>query len=326
MRTTCPVILLVLFGFAARCPAGVADCNGNGVPDDFEHVVTFASGDLTPLHFGSPQSFEVVAPPAATADAVLQFRATADLNNETEFVDIRLNDVPVGSLFVTDGSACAPEASVAEIVLSAAVFNGIVAGGDLTIEMLPSDSVNILCEVSTIAVTLRYLTADDSGGVQMDDCNANGVLDACDIATTLSTDCDRDQRPDECQPDADGDGTIDVCDACPDEPELTAPSEPDRELTCDDGIDNDCDDLTDGDDLDCNLPVCTQVCGDLDADDTVTLEDFATFALCFGQSVVATPACVCADLDTSTTVDLIDFAAFAALFGQTPTNLPPDCP
>jgi len=47
------------------------------------------------------------------------------------------------------------------------------------------------------------------------DCNANGIIDELDIASGFSEDCDANGVPDECQADADGDGLIDPCDACP---------------------------------------------------------------------------------------------------------------
>lgn len=46
------------------------------------------------------------------------------------------------------------------------------------------------------------------------DCNGNGLLDATDIASGTSSDCNVNGVPDECEPDADGDGTIDACDDC----------------------------------------------------------------------------------------------------------------
>lgn len=45
------------------------------------------------------------------------------------------------------------------------------------------------------------------------DCNGNGVHDACDIARSVSTDCDGSAIPDECEsPDCNGNITPDVCD------------------------------------------------------------------------------------------------------------------
>ena len=53
-------------------------------------------------------------------------------------------------------------------------------------------------------------------GEAIADCNTNGVPDADDIAAGTSQDCNTNGTPDECEPDADDDGVIDACDACPD--------------------------------------------------------------------------------------------------------------
>lgn len=47
------------------------------------------------------------------------------------------------------------------------------------------------------------------------DCNANLIADATDIANGTSKDCNANGVPDECESDADADGTIDACDNCP---------------------------------------------------------------------------------------------------------------
>ena len=46
-------------------------------------------------------------------------------------------------------------------------------------------------------------------------------------------------------------GVGDACDNCPNEPALIDPDEPGTEVTCNDGIDNDCDGDTDAADADC---------------------------------------------------------------------------
>ncbi|MBN2561979.1 MAG: hypothetical protein JXQ75_13725 [Phycisphaerae bacterium] len=53
------------------------------------------------------------------------------------------------------------------------------------------------------------------------DCNDNGVPDDQDIADGTSEDCDGNDLPDECQTDSDGDGRIDPCDDCPNDPSKT---------------------------------------------------------------------------------------------------------
>src|SRR5262249_11447282 len=55
------------------------------------------------------------------------------------------------------------------------------------------------------------------------DCNHNGIPDAVDIATGHSRDCNANGIPDECETDSDGDGTIDACDGCPNDPLKTSP-------------------------------------------------------------------------------------------------------
>lgn len=56
--------------------------------------------------------------------------------------------------------------------------------------------------------------ASDTGEL-LDDCNMNGVWDACDITSGISIDCNENGVPDECEPggqsDCDGDGTSDLC-------------------------------------------------------------------------------------------------------------------
>lgn len=71
-------------------------------------------------------------------------------------------------------------------------------------------------------------------GLVVNDCNANGIGDFCDIADGFSADCDNDGTPDECQPDCNADGVPDAC-----EPDCNANGIPDP---CDiaDGASKDC--------------------------------------------------------------------------------------
>ncbi|HRX84479.1 MAG TPA: fibronectin type III domain-containing protein [Phycisphaerae bacterium] len=54
--------------------------------------------------------------------------------------------------------------------------------------------------------------ADEIASGAVDDCNATGIPDVCELA---GDDCDANGVPDECDPDGDGDGAIDACDGCP---------------------------------------------------------------------------------------------------------------
>jgi photosystem II stability/assembly factor-like uncharacterized protein len=76
-------------------------------------------------------------------------------------------------------------------------------------------------------------------------------------------------------------------------------------------------------------PTC--FCGDIDGSSgIVDLNDFATFALCFGLSIPNPPDCdeqdlACSDLDGNGVVELADFATFALWFGLETTQTVPNC-
>ncbi|MCP4742897.1 MAG: hypothetical protein GY871_11840, partial [Actinomycetales bacterium] len=55
------------------------------------------------------------------------------------------------------------------------------------------------------------------------DCDGNGIEDGDEIADGTANDCDLNGVPDACDPDVDGDGTIDACDGCPEDPNKTDP-------------------------------------------------------------------------------------------------------
>jgi hypothetical protein len=88
-------------------------------------------------------------------------------------------------------------------------------------------------------------------GYSVDDCNANGACDHCDIVDGLSLDCDLNDVPDECQDDCNGDGVPNVC-----EPDCNTNGTPDP---CDiaAGTSEDCND--NGIPDECDLGGVTQV-------------------------------------------------------------------
>ena len=64
----------------------------------------------------------------------------------------------------------------------------------------------------------------DIGAVEIGfDCNSNGTFDTTDVVNNTSEDCDGNLLPDECQNDADNDGTIDSCEDCDSDPAKLVP-------------------------------------------------------------------------------------------------------
>ena len=97
----------------------------------------------------------------------------------------------------------------------------------------------------------QFTTGNGILTVGAGDCNGNGIPDNLDIQNGTSQDCDSNGVPDECQPDTDGDGAIDACDGCPNDPLKTVPgncgcgvpetpdSDGDGTFDCNDGCPND---------------------------------------------------------------------------------------
>ncbi|UCG34487.1 MAG: thrombospondin type 3 repeat-containing protein [Phycisphaerales bacterium] len=171
------------------------------------------------------------------------------------------------------------------------------------------------------------------------DCNANGIPDECDPDTDLDTvtdDCDNcPYDPNPGQLDSDGDEIGDVCDLCPTLPELLEDDEDGDKVrnaadNCPcvvnpDQTDSDGDEIGDA----CDTAGCP--CGDIDqSGGPVDLNDFASFALCFGLTgpggSCAPVSFDCSDMDANGSVDLNDFATFALTFGLASSNTVPNCP
>ena len=193
------------------------DCDGNGRLDscDFNPNFEIWSAALSPLG-GEPQSFTVADPFDAADDVLLTFVAVGDLKFTEENVAVELNGVPVGTIYDDAHGpffSCTPD-QMDWVAVPAEMFNTLKAGGDVTVTMTPSSQIHpAACGgANFIQVGVSYV-----GVVPDNDCNENGVPDACDIASGDSVDADGDGRPDECAPprclgDLNCDGVVDFDD------------------------------------------------------------------------------------------------------------------
>ncbi len=183
------------------------DCNGNGRIDSCEdNIVQFSSSVLAPFGAGYPQEFAVVDSPEAIGEVTISVAARADLSSASERVDVSLGGAPIGVVFGPTGHDCPTTPEVESLTISAAQYNAARGAGMVVIELLPTSAVNpSQCRDGTsVSITVRYQAP-------IEDCNHNGLLDACEIRDGLAKDCDGNRVPDECESDCDGDGTLDAC-------------------------------------------------------------------------------------------------------------------
>ena len=132
--------------------------------------------------------------------------AVGDLGDAPEeFVTVYLNGVLVGSTTLDNGGVdCAY--GTATLTMSAAAYNAALAGGNAKFDFIASDLVDDLCAQAWISVRVSYISvgvsSDCNGNGVPDecepDCNGNGVADECDITSGTSQDCNGNGIPDEC--------------------------------------------------------------------------------------------------------------------------------
>ncbi len=165
------------------------DCNGNGIPDECDVIDTiyFDSGQLIPFGgLGNEQSYTIVQPAEAEGDVTLNFAAYTDLDKTTEYVDVDLNGMNLGSFWVNDGHDCPEIPDTAEIILTAEDWNLAlsVGGGDATINMNPTSGVwaNQCPEDSYVIVEVLYFISSGN------DVNGNGIPDECECPADLTGD------------------------------------------------------------------------------------------------------------------------------------------
>ncbi len=232
------------------------DCNMNDLPDAFEiatGLVSDLNNDIIPddcqgarmvrlesANLGAP-SGEVAR--VWTADELLLSETSVtitvdlrgDLNGQSEWVDVVLNDSAPRRFFEADGNLCPATPDRATITLPRAEFNDLIGDGRLLtvrVQCPPTvDATDCKNDGLTI-VSLSYVgiepKGDCNGNERLDvvevvdgttpDCNTNNVPDSCDIARGAESDCNLNGIPDSCEvasdPATDCNGNLrpDTCD------------------------------------------------------------------------------------------------------------------
>ena len=167
------------------------------------------SGNLGAIGAGTPHEFAFTNLPAAAASATLTIRARADLNLASEYLSLKLEGTTQPNLlFVNGANDCPAAPDTATVTIPLKQLTALIADGTLNVRLEASPLVSAsqcadgLCEISlrydTVPVDGNNNGTDDGCEINaFTDCNANGILDSCEIATGAQ--------------DKDGDGVLDDC-------------------------------------------------------------------------------------------------------------------
>jgi hypothetical protein len=192
----------------------VEDCDSDGVPDGCAQYgkVDMASARLSPFGFTRPQTWTVdPALPGvdgAFESVTLDMRVRGDFASAGEYFTVIINGRFAGHVN-GGGSADCNGYLDRGLLIPMNVWNyaASAGGGMVAIEFVPSIAVDTnrcpAVSPSYIEATLRYTAALDA------DCNANGLLDICEIEIAPWIDMNSNGIPDECE----GNGTIST--GCP---------------------------------------------------------------------------------------------------------------
>ena len=181
------------------------DCDLNGTFDSYQQQtnLTYAvqSAQLGPIGYTSPRSADLAAPPFTLTDPVLTVTAKGDFSLPSESITVYLNGRFVGQVFTDTGADkndC--RSSITRtITLGRAFYNEAInqTGGatGAVFEFVPTIAVSASqCPTgSWIQCRLEYMAAITG------DCNANGLLDACETRDFPDTDANHNGIVDACE-------------------------------------------------------------------------------------------------------------------------------
>ncbi len=191
-----------------------ADCDGNGVGDACQSSVTLATGNMGAIGAGVTTAGTLVGVASSFWPVTVSVRASGDFNLATEFATFKLAGTTIsGTLFQTGASDCPATPDTAIFVIPSKQWNALVAasaGGNMAVTINGNSLVSSTQCASPFSEVKATLTVSP-------DCNGNGTLDYCDIASGYAEDCNSNGIPDSCDiasgfsNDIDSDGTPDSC-------------------------------------------------------------------------------------------------------------------
>jgi len=320
-------------GVADFCqPAG--DCNSNGIPD----VCELSAGDdcntndTTDACEGLPDCNSDAAPDMCQYSEDCNSNGTPDFCDPSGTEDCNTNLIP--DPCEPGGGADCNSNGTFDLCEG---FNDCDQNGVLDDCQLPPDCdtngtpdlCDADCNADSIvdACQIGAMTDCDTDGTIDDcqagaDCNTNGEPDTCDA---VGDDCNTDDTPDVCEDECNTNGTVDACDllgasmdcdtnGTPDECEEDCNTNGAHDL-CDVGVTS----------ADCNsdgVPdECEPLPGDLDLGGTIDGDDVQPFVNCY----IAGIDCGCTDMDGDGFLDIDDLNEFVMQL-LAPGLLRADCP
>ena len=172
-----------------------ADCDQNGIGDACQSSESRSTGNMGAFGSGVFASGALPNIGPSLWPVRLKVRAVGDLNLQTEFATLRLaGTVITSTLFQSGANDCPSTPDEATIVLSAADWNALVAAsssGSMAVSIVGNSLVSPTQCASPFSEVVATFTVSP-------DCNDNGTIDYCDIATGASGDCNQNGVPDSC--------------------------------------------------------------------------------------------------------------------------------
>ena len=205
-----------------------ADCDQNGVGDACQSSVTRTSGNMGAIGAGVTTSGTLAGVTSSFWPVVVTVRAIGDFNLPTEFATLQLAGSTITTTLFQNGAAdCPATPNEVAFIIQPKQWNALVAasaGGNMPVTILGNSLVSATqCAGAMSEVTARLTVSPDCNGNgtldycdiatgSAQDCNANGIPDSCDIAAGTSSDADQNGVPDSCQPDCNANGLPDSYD------------------------------------------------------------------------------------------------------------------